>query len=150
MLSVSISTTLVLCSGCSLFSDPQKTEAIDANKSADTKGGAGGTVNLKENSSAVSVKPLTDPKKLTDVSLEFSLLPEAPVEFLIITYGKSPDALINTKKVSKDSLTLIDATAHTYRYTLKDAGELKPLFVSIITEAGGMKSEPSQPFEVKD
>ena len=147
----------IFFSGCSVFEISQddttspgssnQTDPVLPSGLTDGKSNAG-TLSDSSNSS-VPIKSLQDPKKATDVALELRL-PDAPIEFLVINFGKSKTELSSHKRISKDALILVDEKERRYRYILKDAGELRPLFANIITEAGGYKSEPSETFEVTE
>ena len=125
-----------LISGCGIFEDSEKPTPVDVAKSS-------------ANTSDVAVKPLTNPKALTDVSLELTL-PTTPVESLVLHFGSSPDTLTNIKKISLNELILVDSTTRLYRYTLKEVGQIKPLYIRIATQVGGLTSKESEIFEVKE
>jgi hypothetical protein len=144
---------LTLLTGCSFFDSLQGNSNVNpqlpSSQGESLPSNTSTSLGSSESSSPVSVKPLSDPKKLTDVSLELRL-PDAPIEFLIINYGTSKTNLNNHKKISKESLILVDEKDRLYRFILRDAGELRPLFANIVTQAGEFTSDPSETFEVTE
>lgn len=140
ILSYLVLIAMVICVGCSSIQQSQISENNPA-------GHTPSVFKSKENSE-IKIEKLQKQTPKESALITFTL-PNIEVTSVNIFYGTDKNQLTLSKRVSISELIKSDPNTNTFKYELRDIQNISPLYVSIVTEAGGFSSPKSPVVKVE-